>query len=179
MLAVYLCCPLGLAMRLLPSAALRHLFSMLVGVLMVQWTFASTWIHPFAVSLFTYVVCWAGPKKHNHKIVMGFLLGYLFCCHAYYQYVYYLTTFFAFTGTQMVLTMKLTAFAYNLHDGRTFAKAKADGKPLSRSDEVMSKLAITEFPSLLEFFGYAFCFTAVLAGPSFEYQVSPNCALFY
>lgn len=171
MIAVYVCCPLGLAMRLLPSSSLKHLFSFVTGLLMVQWVFASTWIHPFVVSLFTYLVCLVGPKRYNHRIVMVFLLAYLFCCHAYYQYVYYLSTMFAFTGTQMVLTMKLSAFAYNVHDGRTFAKARADGKELSKSDEVLSKFAVTKFPSILEFFGYAFCFTSVLAGPAFEYQV--------
>lgn len=172
MIAVYLCCPLGLVLRLLPGSNLKHLFSFGTGLLLVQWVFASTWIHPFIASLFTYLVCIVGPKKYNHVIVMIFQLVYLFCCHAYYQYAYYLSTMFAFTGTQMVLVMKLSAFAYNVHDGRRFAKAKVDGKSLSRSEEVMERLAITKFPTLLEFLGYAFCFTAILAGPSFEYQVT-------
>ena len=33
------------------------------------------------------------------------------------MYVGYLSGVFDFTGTQMVLTMKLTSFAYNLYDG--------------------------------------------------------------
>jgi lysophospholipid acyltransferase len=171
MLAVYLCCPLGLIMRFLPNSTMKHLFSFALGVLMVQWVFASTWIHPMIASLFTYFMCYFGPKKYNHKIVMIFQLCYLFLCHLYYQYVYYMSALFAFTGTQMVLVMKLSAFAYNVHDGREFAKAKADGKTLSKNEEVMNKLAVTKFPSLVEFLGYAFCFTSVLAGPSFEYEV--------
>lgn len=172
MIALYVSCPLGLVMRCLPSSALKHLFSFATGLLLVQWVFASTWIHPMVASLVTYLVCYFGPKKHNHKIVMLFQLGYLFLCHLYYQYAYYMSSMLAFTGTQMVLVMKLSAFAYNVHDGRVFAKAKADGKALSKSDELLSKLAVSKFPSLLEFLGYAFCFTSILAGPSFEYQVS-------
>lgn len=157
---------------------MKHLFSFTTGLLMVQWVFASTWIHPMVASLFTYVVCYYGPKRYNHKIVMIFQLSYLFLCHLYYQYAYYMSTLFAFTGTQMVLVMKLSAFAYNVHDGRVFGKAKADGKTLSKSEEVMNKLSISKFPSMLEFFGYAFCFTSILAGPSFEYQVSPASLLY-
>ena len=32
------------------------------------------------------------------------------------------------------------------------------------------KLAITRLPSLLEFFGYMYCFTCLLVGPAFEYK---------
>ena len=171
MVALYLCCPLGLVMRLLPGSSLKHLFSFSTGLLLMQWVFGSTWIHPMVASLFTYVVCAVGPQRHAHKIVMLFQLGYLFLCHLYYQYAYYMSPMLAFTGTQMVLTMKLSAFAYNLHDGRTFARARSEGRTLSRSEQAMSKLAVDSMPSPLAFLGYAFSFTSILAGPAFEYQV--------
>ncbi|KAI0771974.1 MBOAT-domain-containing protein [Trametes elegans] len=60
------------------------------------------------------------------------------------------------TGPQMVLTMKLTTFAWNVFDGR-------------RSEEELDKWQtsqrVVEYPSLLEFFGYAFYFPGILVGP--------------
>jgi len=42
----------------------------------------------------------------------------------YRMYVSYMSGIFDFTGTQMVLTMKLTSFAYNMFDGHYDAKVK-------------------------------------------------------
>ena len=88
------------------------------------------------------------------------------------MYVSYLSGVFDFTGTQMVLTMKLTSFAYNLYDG-TFDKERVFGK---HEDKKKAKVyaarqafAITSLPNPLEFFGYIYCFTCILAGPAFEY----------
>lgn len=36
--------------------------------------------------------------------------------------------------------------------------------------EKRQKLAITQLPSLLEFFGYTYCFTGLLVGPAFEFR---------
>jgi hypothetical protein len=44
-------------------------------------------------------------------------MGYMTGSHLYRMYVSYMSGIFDFTGTQMVLTMKLTSFAYNLYDG--------------------------------------------------------------
>lgn len=45
------------------------------------------------------------------------------------MYVGYLSGVFDFTGTQMVLTMKLTSFAYNLFDGTVDAHNVFPEKP--------------------------------------------------
>ncbi|RYY82691.1 hypothetical protein EON63_12865 [archaeon] len=76
-------------------------------------------------------------------------------------------------GTQMVLTMKLTSFAYNIYDGmydyNTITQANPD-KSMERIYSSRKKYAITRLPSLLEFMGYIYCFTCILAGPAFEYK---------
>jgi len=71
---------------------------------------------------------------------------------------------FDFTGTQMVITMKLTSFAYNLYDG-TY-----DYNNVSKQNNDRKKYAITKLPSLLQFLGYIYCFTCIQAGPAFEYN---------
>merc|ERR1719487_2472441 len=89
------------------------------------------------------------------------------------MYVCYMCNIFDFTGTQMVLTMKLTSFAFNLYDGTydevaVFHTQHTDKKK-QRIYEVRRRFAITSLPSLLEFCGYMYCFTCLLAGPAFEY----------
>jgi D-alanyl-lipoteichoic acid acyltransferase DltB (MBOAT superfamily) len=90
------------------------------------------------------------------------------------MYVSYLSGAFDFTGTQMVLTMKLTSFAYNLFDGtadrdKVFKDYDANDKK-GKIYADRRKYAIKQIPNLLEFFGYVFCFPCILAGPAFEYQ---------
>lgn len=87
----------------------------------------------------------------------------------------YMSGVFDFTGTQMVLTMKLTSFAYNLFDGTADAKNVFPSSPhpdkkVAKVYQDRQRFAIRALPNPLEFFGYVFCFTCLLAGPAFEYS---------
>jgi lysophospholipid acyltransferase len=53
---------------------------------------------------------------------------------------------FEVTGPQMVLVMKLSTFAWNVQDGR---------RPVEKLDKWQKAFRVVEFPSLLEFIGYA------------------------
>lgn len=64
------------------------------------------------------------------------------------------------TGAQMVLVMKLTAFCWNVHDGRL--------DPSTLSTEQKLKM-IEKLPSLLDYAGYVLFFPALFAGPAFDY----------
>lgn len=65
------------------------------------------------------------------------------------------------TGAQMVLVMKMTAFCWNVHDGRL---------PASELSDLQKKNSIKVMPNLLDFFGYVFFFPSLMAGPAFDYQ---------
>ncbi|KAF2474141.1 MBOAT family protein-like protein [Lindgomyces ingoldianus] len=64
------------------------------------------------------------------------------------------------TGAQMVLIMKLTAFCWNVQDGRL---------PKSELSEFQKEHMIKELPNLLDYAGYVFFFPALMAGPAFDY----------
>lgn len=49
------------------------------------------------------------------------------------------------SGTQMVLVMKLTLFAWNAYDG---------GKPIGQLDRIQARDRLVEIPGLLSFLGY-------------------------
>ncbi|KAL4914252.1 MBOAT, membrane-bound O-acyltransferase family-domain-containing protein [Aspergillus aurantiobrunneus] len=64
------------------------------------------------------------------------------------------------TGAQMVLVMKLSAFCWNVHDGRL---------PQDQLSDPQKYAAITSFPSILDYAGYVLFFPGLFAGPSFDY----------
>ncbi|KAH8683048.1 MBOAT, membrane-bound O-acyltransferase family-domain-containing protein [Tricladium varicosporioides] len=64
------------------------------------------------------------------------------------------------TGAQMVLVMKLTAFCWNVADGRL---------PESDLSDFQKERAIKKLPSALDFAGYVLFFPSLFAGPAFDY----------
>jgi hypothetical protein len=186
--AVY---PFAFMLYHLPGKNLKHLFSLVVGLALTQWIYGADWIHTFASSLGTYFICLLCPKRYVAVAVFVFVMGYMTVSHIYRMYVSYLSGVFDFTGTQMVLTMKLTAFGYNLFDG-TADKQRVLGQGPYRSTDNQSPIylkkgpkeaererrvllarqqfAVEGVPNPLAFFGYVYCFTCLLAGPAFEYQ---------
>mmetsp|Transcript_41742 Transcript_41742/g.97752 ORF Transcript_41742/g.97752 Transcript_41742/m.97752 type:complete len:348 (+) Transcript_41742:695-1738(+) len=74
-----------------------------------------------------------------------------------------------FTGSQMVLTIKLYSLAYNLYDGEYLARG-GDGRASKRCASV----ALERLPGLIEYLGYTFCFSNVIGGPAYEYKYYAN-----
>lgn len=65
------------------------------------------------------------------------------------------------TGAQMVLVMKLTAFCWNIHDGRLRQEDLNDWQ---------RDKAVVDFPDVLDFAGYVLFFPSLFAGPAFDYN---------
>jgi lysophospholipid acyltransferase len=173
--SLFLAYPFAAILRAIPNKHLKHLVSMIGGIFLVQWVFGPDWIHSFVSSAVTYLICAIAPRKYCPTLVFLWAMGYMTGSHIYRMYVSYLSGVFDFTGTQMVLTMKLTSFAYNLYDGTYDRKNVFPDMPHEdpRKDAIYAdrrRFAITKLPGLLEFFGYIYCFTCLLAGPAFEYN---------
>ncbi|KAK7205953.1 MBOAT, membrane-bound O-acyltransferase family-domain-containing protein [Myxozyma melibiosi] len=65
------------------------------------------------------------------------------------------------TGSQMVLVMKLSAFGWNVHDGR---------RPASELSSLQKDRALPTLPPLLDYLTYVFFFPSLMVGPSFDYS---------
>ncbi|KAK6349693.1 lysophospholipid acyltransferase [Orbilia brochopaga] len=65
------------------------------------------------------------------------------------------------TGVQMVLVMKLTAFCWNVWDGKL---------PASELTPTQQDRAIREMPSLLDYAGYVLFFPSIMVGPAFDFS---------
>jgi hypothetical protein len=185
MITLFAAYPLMVIFRFLPGKLLKHIMSAGVGAFFVQWVFGPDWIHSFVAATLTYLICALGPKKSVGSIVYFVVLGYMVGCHAYRMYVNYLagTPYHMFpldfTGIQMVITMKLTSFGYNVQDGysmKSRAPVAGDDKLMDKKAvaakklwEKRAKYAIKKLPNPLEFFSYAFCFAQLMVGPAFEF----------
>mmetsp|Transcript_4371 Transcript_4371/g.3922 ORF Transcript_4371/g.3922 Transcript_4371/m.3922 type:complete len:526 (-) Transcript_4371:58-1635(-) len=174
-LSLFLVYPFAAVLRTIPNPSLKHLFSLAGGLFLVQWVFGADWIHSFVSSFVTYLLCLIVPGKTVTRLVFIWVMGYMTCSHIYRMYVSYLSGVFDFTGTQMVLTMKLTSFAYNLSDGiydrkAVFPETPYTDRSKAATYQTRAKFAIKKIPNLLQFFGYIYCFTCLLAGPAFEYN---------
>ncbi|POS84053.1 hypothetical protein EPUL_004506, partial [Erysiphe pulchra] len=64
------------------------------------------------------------------------------------------------TGAQMILTIKLTSFAWNVADGQLPEKSLTD---------LQKEKALRKLPSLLDFTGFIMFFPSLFAGPAFDF----------
>lgn len=93
-------------------------------------------------------------------IAFVFLMGHMSVSHIYRQFAADPSAV-DITGAQMVLVMKLTAFCWNVHDGRL--------KPDLLTDTQKEK-AIYDMPDFLDYAGYVLFFPSLFAGPAFDYN---------
>jgi hypothetical protein len=165
-LGMFLCYPLGVIMAMLPYGQMKHLFSFLLGAFLLQFTIGKQWIHHLITVLLSYLMLLILPRKISKTLVPTFVMLYVTAGHLHRQYVNYLGWDLDFTGSHMVLTMKLYSLAYNLYDGELLRNGSND-----RAAKKCAPLALEKVPGLIEFLGYTFNFSTILAGPAFEYKI--------
>ncbi|KAI9572388.1 MBOAT, membrane-bound O-acyltransferase family-domain-containing protein [Boletus coccyginus] len=156
--------PLGSLFIRIPSSqpSLKHAFNIFISifffipVLNLQWGF----LQLLGSALGTYFIAGNFRGSNMPWIVFAFVMGHLTINHAI-RVVYGLSyETVEVTGPQMVLTMKLTTFAWNVLDGR---------RPKEDLDKWQLQKRVVKYPTLLEFLGFSFYFPGVLVGPYLDY----------
>jgi len=163
-LGMFSCYPLGIIIGQIPYGTPRHIFSFVLGAFLLQFTLGVQWIHHLISSLVAYAMIQVLPRKTLKTALPIFAMAYMTLGHLHRQYINYLGWDMDFTGSQMVLTQKLYMIGYNLYDGELLSKGKED-----RAAKKCAPFALKNKPSLIEFLGYTFCFSNMLAGPATEY----------
>lgn len=160
--------PLGLIHKRLPYVGLKHFSSIFFGTLFLYLEFGfDTW-QPVVSSLCVYVLVHALPAKVAPLTVWIFTMTWLSIGQIHRMMTMYLDFTKDYTMAQMVITVKMIMFAYNYADGYALSK----GKRLHEKEHMhqfRAERAITNPPSLIEFFSYVLFFPAVLVGPCFEF----------
>lgn len=141
------------------NALLKHVFNLSISGYYMFGFFKlySGGLQLLASALATFFIAKFERSKNMPWIVFGVVMGHLFINHIYRTLNKVNWGDFDITGPQMVLTLKLTSYAWSIWDGR---------RPAEELDKGQMAARITKEPSLLEFLGYAFYFPAVLVGHS-------------
>lgn len=188
--------PLGFLFSLMSNPTVKHVFSLSVGFYLAQWVFGAAWIHSFVTSIVVYAFLalskrWMAINGYRHFAVLIFMMSYMSVSHINRVVSDYLGWSLDYTGPQMLLTIKLSTLAFNLHDGTTdrarderrAAMKVPDTSATSSAAEVREAkrikiekkvsqerlaAAIDDLPSLLEYFSWVYCFQNFFAGPAFE-----------
>jgi len=150
--------PIGLTWRALPTATMKHLFSVVLGIWILQFVVGYQWLHvviPSLVSWFAMRI--AGPRAR--WFVSLFALGYLAGGHIYRMVTDYLGWTMDWTMMMMIVIQKLGGVSFNYYDG---AAAKAPSAS-------QKNYAIPDCPSLLEFMGFILFPSGIAIGPAFEF----------
>jgi lysophospholipid acyltransferase len=151
--------PLALLFRLLPNIpTLKHIVGIVLGVWFGFFTIGWQILHSFISSTVVYLMVKFLPNGVAHRVVFAFVILYIMVSHIYRMSVDYMGWSLDFTGPQMILTMKLSMYAFDVYDGT-----------LKKEELVHPKLQVTRLTkqaSLLEFYGYVYFFTTFLAGPT-------------
>ncbi|KAI9261139.1 MBOAT, membrane-bound O-acyltransferase family-domain-containing protein [Sporodiniella umbellata] len=154
--------PSAVLFKRLPSASLKHAFSIayttLVMLSVLQ--FFQGYIHIVATSIASYIFMkYTSYARLNFVFVM---ISMFISHHTRAKKSYFGDTVLDYSGAMMILTIKLTSFGFNVMDGRL-----AQTKKLSEHDE---KMKLTEYPSLVQYFGWIFFFSGFFTGPTIEYM---------
>ncbi|KAF7966921.1 hypothetical protein HWV62_36567 [Athelia sp. TMB] len=147
--------PLGSLFIRIPASHphLKHLFNLAITLfyLIPVLNMYSAFLQLLGSAVGTYLIAAFVKGPNMPWIVFGHII------RAWYNLSY---ETFEITGPQMVLTMKLSTFAWNVWDGR---RAAAD------LDKWQTEKRIAKYPSFLEFLGFAFYFPGFLVGPYLDF----------
>ncbi len=159
--------PLGFVHQRIPSVTARHVYSVLFGFLFMYVQYGVSALHPLISATVTYGLVQVLPRDKIGSVVFVWSICYMSASHLYRMWVDYLGYHIDFTTSQMVVTVKMVTFAYNIQDG---IKLKQQIPLHARPDMAATRAhrALTQLPSILEYYSFMFFYAGVLIGPCYE-----------
>lgn len=156
--------PLAAALKRIPDTKpwLKNVFIIAVSLFYLLGLF-SLWdgIRTILYSAVgTYAIAYYIDGSLMPWIGFVFLMGHMSINHLQRQFTNDLSVV-DITGAQMVMLMKLSAFCWNVHDGRL----KQEGLTDYQRDR-----AIIHMPDFLDYAGYVLFFPSLMVGPAFDYN---------
>lgn len=172
-MGLFLSLPLGLLCRACVHRVprrLRSVLSLVTGFQIMWFIYGAQTLHLVACALGTFVLMHALPAAWAYIATFVFCVAYMICSHIYIMVTAYMSWEPDYTAPLMVLTIKLTSYAFCVHDAHYsagLARGAAAGEPLTpRQQHYM----VAQQPGLLEFFGWVFFFPGFFGGPAVEYK---------
>jgi lysophospholipid acyltransferase len=159
------CYVLAIGHTMLPdnNVTLKHGYSLFWGLFLSYACFGVNTLLPLMSSLIVFVTCkMIGNYRFTPAIIFVVSMGITSFCHIYRLMIDYGGYTLDISGPQMVITIKLTSFAWNVFD---YGKKHGD----KYKHRIQNSVDISNV-STLEFFSFIFFFGGYLGGPAFEFQ---------
>uniref|UniRef100_A0A8C2H2N9 Membrane bound O-acyltransferase domain containing 1 n=1 Tax=Cyprinus carpio TaxID=7962 RepID=A0A8C2H2N9_CYPCA len=141
----------------------RHAVATIIGASFITFCFGWYAIHVFILVLACYGIMIKSNVNSVHRYTMIASVGYLTVCQVSRVFIFdYGILSTDFSGPLMIITQKITALAFQVHDGmcRKQEELKDDQR----------RLAVHSKPSLLEYLSYNINFLSILVGPCSIYK---------
>ena len=188
--------PIGLFYRkYISHEFLKHVFSIFVGTIFSYSLFSlNEVLYIIGISSFTWCVVLFVPIKYRpHMIVFGTSMAQLSALHIYYMMKNWMIWKVEVTGVMMLLTIKMTSFAFDHYDTQLKKIIISDkeiiindketkdindkDKEIDSHNDFMERIEERERknPSILEWFGYVFFFPSFLTGPTLSFNEYMDC----
>lgn len=150
---------------LLPyNRRLREIYSLVAGVSLGWFLVGYEILHLFGTAAVAYALLAVLPRERAVvAVVVGVFVYLVFVCHLYQMVTAYMIYTLDYTGSQMLLTLKLSALAFNLYDGRK-------GVDESSLDAHQRRYRLAQLPDLLTYFSFVFCYLGFYTGPIVEFR---------
>jgi lysophospholipid acyltransferase len=147
------------------SPDVRKLISLVVGITwcLILYDKVNTLIL-LVLSTKIYYVCKLRLLSPAYVTILAIIILSYF--HISRMMTDYLSWTLDITGPLMLMTAKLTAFSFDLDDGRRFKKAESLSSDPHVAEQRM-KSCVAECPSLFEYYAFAFDFIGIISGPIF------------
>ncbi|KAH3759501.1 membrane bound O-acyl transferase family protein [Pelomyxa schiedti] len=124
-LSVMAAYPLAFVHSHIRNPTIRNLYSIFFGVLTsIVLLGPFGWFHAFFSSTVVYIMCSVLPPNIIPTAVSIFSIAYMTCSHFYRMWNWYLVWALDFTAPQMIVTIKLMSYAFNLSDGNAIKMGK-------------------------------------------------------
>lgn len=146
------------------SEIIKHLFSILFGMFCCIYCFGLyTPIHSLFTSCVVYAILKWFPKRAG-SFTFVFCMLYVFALHINRMWYHWMVYTLDVTGTQMLLTIKLTSFAFEYSD------THKESEEFHEESQTAAPLPRAPLPSLLEWYGFVYFFPSFLVGPVVSYK---------
>lgn len=152
------------------QATLRHLFNFIAGLSILYLNYADEVVHMIIPTLAVWLILrFMGPGVYSTGFSAVFAFGYLmsgYIRHGGEDYTLDWTTSYC------VMCLRLIGFAMDYYDGNKRTKEeKAQSRNVSK---VWDNAELKELPTIIETFGYSFCYFGCLVGPQFPFNFYIN-----
>jgi len=165
-LCVLLSYPLGYAHRFVVGNVNRHIYSVVIGTIMLYICFGLLGlVHFFVSSSVFFLVMQSLPSRYLPRFGFFWMFAYLSSLHIYRLVTDYMGWSMDITAAIMVSLIKITSLGCNYADGKVMQK-----DPEAKLFPEWKQYAVMQKPNLLQYYSFLLYFPTLLSGPAFSYK---------